>query len=110
MPSRTSTEYALWDVLKFCGDYYFVTYNPNDERNEIILAPGGGPTPPSVKNHKLASIMKFIPPHRIIPMVKNFLPVFGHVGPKEHCDDSPQPCSMADFNDIKNRISYYNVD
>lgn len=99
-------EIALWDVLKFCGEYYFVMYDVNDERNEIILAPRGGPPPPSVKNHSLPSIMKFIPSHHMIKMVKNFLRVFGHVSPKEYCE-GPQPCSMADYNDIKNRITNY---
>ena len=107
--SSRSTEYALWDVLKFDGDYYFVTYDPNDDRNDIILAPRGGPPPPSVENRKLDSIMKFIPPHIMIKMVKNFLSVFGHVAPKVHCE-GPQPCSMGDYSDIKNRINYYNVD
>ena len=96
--------------MKFYGEYYFVTYNPNDEKNKIILAPRGGAPPPSANNHNLASIMKFIPPHHFIPMIKDFLLIFGHVAPKDHCDDSPQPCLLADFDDIKNRVSYYDVD
>ena len=109
MASRKSRAYALWDVLKFDGDYYFATYDPDDDRNDTILAPRGGPPPPSVEGRKLDSIMKFIPAHIMIEMVKEFLSIFGHLGHKVHCE-GPQPCSMKDYTDIKNRINHYKVD
>ena len=106
------TQCALWDVLKFRQDYYFVTFNPNDGRNSTTLAPGGGAPPPSAKNCKLATIMKYIPYEHLIAMVEEFLTTFGHIGTShiapEEFMESPQSCSMRDFDDIKNKlISHY---
>ena len=108
MASRKSRAYALWDVLKFDGDYYFATYDPDDDRNDTILKPRGGPPPPSIEGYKMYSIMKFIPSHIMVEMVHEFLLIFGHLG-HEPCE-GPQPCSMRDYKDIKDRASYYDVD
>ena len=102
--------HALFDILKFDGDYYFATYDPDDDANPIILKPRGGPPPPSTEGYKFFSIMKFIPPRVMDKMVYEFLLIFGHFGHEPHCDEGPQPCSMEDYQDIKERIRYYDVD
>ena len=48
-------------------------------------------------------MMKYIPYDRIIAMVEDFLTIFGHIAPKEFME-GPQPCSMTDFDDIKNKL------
>ena len=108
--SRIIMSYSIWDILKCDGDYYFAMYDTMDSRNKIVLAPRGGPPPPSTKLFKLSVIMELIPPHVMEEMVESYLKVFGHVKhAKEHLE-GPQPCSMDDLADIKNCISYYQVD
>ena len=102
--------WAIWDILKLDGDFYFAMYDAMDSRNKIVLAPRGGPPPPSTKLAKLSVVMKLIPAHIMEEMVENYLKVFGHVKhAKEHLE-GPQPCSMDDLGNIKNSISYYKVD
>ena len=107
--SNIMPEIAIWDVVKFDGQYYIATYERNDPRNAPILAPRGGTPPPSTRNHKLMTVLEFVPPGRLIWLVKSFLRVFGHVGHHGH-DGMPQPCTLADFESIKERINYWNVE
>ena len=110
MSSRSSM-YSLWDVVKFRGDYFFVLFDTQDKNNATILVPRGGPPPPSAKMYNLHSMSDIVSPHHLIPMVKDFLSIFGHVAAsKDPSDDLPQPCSLADFKNIKDMASYFDVD
>ena len=103
-----SRNYALFDVLKHDGEFFFAVYNPKDDANPVTLKPRGGLPPPSVEGFSFFSIMKKIPPDVMKKMVFEFLVIFGHFGHKSI--EGPQPCSIEDYPDIEDLIRYYEVD
>ena len=109
MIKMTSSAYALFDILKHDGDFFFAAYDPNDDANPTILKPRGGPPPPSAEAFSFFSIMKLIPPDVMKKMVYEFLVIFGRFGHEPYIE-GPQPCSIEDYPDIKERIRYYEVD
>ena len=103
-----SSYYDIWDILKCEGEYYIAMYDTQDPKNAIILAPRGGPPPPSTKLFRLDQIINLVPAHVMEEMVEGWLKVFGHV--KSNLEGRPQPCSMDDLTDLKLAINIFQVD
>ena len=101
----------IWDILKCDGEYYIAMYDTQDPKNPIILAPRGGPLPPSTKLFRLDRIINLIPPHVMTEMVEDWLKNYGHVGHvKSDLEGRPEPCSMNDLGDLKLAINIFQVD
>ena len=109
MIQMTSRKYALFDILKHDGEFFFAVYNPKDPANPVILKPRGGPPPPSAEGFSFFSIMKKIPPDVMKKMVYEFLVIFGQFGHEPYIE-GPQSCSIKDYPDIEDLIRYYEVD